>query len=168
MKKLLFILGLVISLGASAQTNPFPTTDSLEKFINRWIRNSPVEAFQNLRMNTALIGMLRFIQNGGIGGNKLDSVTIKTATDPDPDTLYQWRGATRSLVGYLQKTGSGGGPNLSVGGGFRWVVWGTQNIKSATAGYGVLIDTAVANTVNFKADTTGVNGLVTRTELQDT
>lgn len=51
---------LVGSMSAKAQ---FPTTDSLKAFINRWIRNSAVEAFQNLRLNTALIGTANFIDS---------------------------------------------------------------------------------------------------------
>lgn len=76
MRKILFILGIVMcSLSVSAQTtNPFPTTDSLRKFINKWIRNSAVDAFTNLRLNTALIGMSRFIDSadGGAAAGKLN------------------------------------------------------------------------------------------------
>jgi len=72
MRKIIFIFGLVMcSMAVSAQTtNPFPTTDSLRKFINKWIRNSAVDAFTNLRLNTALIGVTRFIDEaeGGGGG----------------------------------------------------------------------------------------------------
>lgn len=38
---------------------------------------------------------------------KLDSVTISTATDPDPDSLFEWRGSTRSFVGLIPKGGGG-------------------------------------------------------------
>lgn len=65
MKKILFIIALV-GLGFASQaqtTNPFPTTDSLRKFINKWIKNSAVDAFTNLRLNTSLIGMTRFIDS---------------------------------------------------------------------------------------------------------
>lgn len=61
MKKIFVFVGLILSsIAASAQ---FPTTDSLVKYVNRWIRNSAVEAFQNLRLNTAMIGMTKFIDS---------------------------------------------------------------------------------------------------------
>lgn len=61
MKKLLFLIMLM--MGTATVKAQFPTTDSLERFINRYIRNSAVEAFQNLRLNTALIGMTKFIDS---------------------------------------------------------------------------------------------------------
>jgi hypothetical protein len=134
MKRILILLIMVVSgVAAKAQVNPFPDTDSLERFINKYIRNSAVEAFQNLRLNTSLIGMLRFIQSSEIGSGvdtmymdgcdlklttrggdtmtvsfcgKLDSVTIETASSPDPDTLYQWSGGIGTLVGYIPKAES--------------------------------------------------------------
>lgn len=65
MRKLAIILTIIsLSFTASSQTlNPFPTTDSLRKFINKWIRNSPIDAFTNLRLNTSLIGMSRFLDS---------------------------------------------------------------------------------------------------------
>lgn len=71
MKKIIFILALLmVGASASSQTlNPFPTTDSLRRFINKWIRNSAVDAFTNLRLNTSLLGMTRFIDSAsGTGG----------------------------------------------------------------------------------------------------
>lgn len=149
MKKFLIIIFLAAGVSiCKAQTNPFPSTDSLERFINRYVRNSAVEAFQNLRLNTVLIGMLRYIQNSEIGSGvdtmylsgctltlttgggdtldislcgKLDSVTIETATSPNPDTLFEWRGSTRTQVGFIPKvTASNGltktGNNITLGG----------------------------------------------------
>lgn len=58
MKKIFVLLGLFISLGADAQT--FPTSDSLRAFIDKHIRNSAIQAFTNLRLNTALKGASRF------------------------------------------------------------------------------------------------------------
>src|SRR5688572_4119720 len=61
MKKIILALAiLVTSMSAKAQ---FPTTDSLRSFINRYIRNSAIEAFQNLRLNTALIGMTNYLDS---------------------------------------------------------------------------------------------------------
>lgn len=108
MKRLLFLLCLIgVGFFAKAQqTNPFPSTDSLERFINRWIRNSAVEAFQNLRLNTAMIGMLRFVQNSGIGSGldtayALNDSTIRLITF-EPDTFdITIRGATGGSSGNL-------------------------------------------------------------------
>lgn len=64
MKKVFLIL-LIAAAAVKAQaqsSNPFPSTDSLIKYINKWIRNSPVDAFTNLRLNTSLIGITRFLQ----------------------------------------------------------------------------------------------------------
>jgi hypothetical protein len=91
MKKVFLFILILAAVGAKAQTNPFPTIDSLQRFINRYIRNSPVEAFQNLRLNTSLIGMLRFIEAGGIGSGidtayALNDSTLRIVTQ-EPDTL---------------------------------------------------------------------------------
>lgn len=62
MKKI--IIALVLFCAAfgevKAQQNPFPSVDSLVKFINKYIRNSAVDAFTNLRLNTAMQGVARF------------------------------------------------------------------------------------------------------------
>lgn len=78
MKRIIFIIALIgLSFAASAQTtNPFPTTDSLRKFINKWIRNSAVDAFTNLRLNTALLGMSRFIDSADSGLNPSDTAAM--------------------------------------------------------------------------------------------
>lgn len=56
MKKLIIALVLIGAfITAEAQPCPnFPNTDSLRRYINRYIRNSAVEAFTNLRLNTVL------------------------------------------------------------------------------------------------------------------
>lgn len=82
MKKIFAILVLLIA--ANSVRAQFPTTDSLERFINRYIRNSAVEAFQNLRLNTALIGMKKFIDSA-YGGqiksfDKANDTTIRIIT----------------------------------------------------------------------------------------
>lgn len=75
MRRIAIILGIMlIGLGSQAQIlNPFPTTDSLRKFVNKWIRNSAVDAFTNLRLNTALIGMSRFIDSAVQAGSGVDT-----------------------------------------------------------------------------------------------
>lgn len=75
MRKIILILGILLAAQAvqSQTLNPFPTTDSLRKFINKWIRNSAVDAFTNLRLNTALIGMSRFVDSAD-GGRSVDTI----------------------------------------------------------------------------------------------
>lgn len=95
MRKIIFILALMAFAGtASSQTlNPFPTNDSLRKFINKWIRNSPIDAFTNLRLNTALIGMTRFIDSADAAGSAvtgfvaINDSTIRLTTN-NLDTFY--------------------------------------------------------------------------------
>lgn len=61
---------------AQSQTlNPFPNTDSLRRFINKWVRNSPIDAFTNLRLNSALIGMSRFLDSADAAGSAVTGVT---------------------------------------------------------------------------------------------
>lgn len=81
MKKIVLIL-IVACLGMSAKAQ-FPTMDSLRNFTNRYIRNSAVEAFQNLRLNTVLNGLSRFIDSaraggGGAAADKLTTISSNT------------------------------------------------------------------------------------------
>jgi hypothetical protein len=61
--RILFFATLFISLQSRAQ---FPSTDSLHKYNNHWIRNSAVEAFSQLRLNTLLHGMIDWIDSAGL------------------------------------------------------------------------------------------------------
>jgi len=64
--------------------------------------------------------------------------------------------------------GGGGNDNANVGAGYRLLKPGDQAIKTLFPGYGILIDSSSnTNALTFKADTTGSNGLVTRSELRD-
>jgi len=49
--------------------------------------------------------------------------------------------------------GGSGNTNSNVGGGYRWAIPGTNNVKTATVGIGLSADSIVTNTLNFKADT---------------
>jgi hypothetical protein len=77
MKKIIIaILVLICSVSVKAQ---FSNTDTLRAFINRWIRNSAVESFQNLRLNTALIGMTNFLDSA-YGGQTLNFTAVNDTT----------------------------------------------------------------------------------------
>lgn len=45
----------------------------------------------------------------GSPGSKVDSIHIYTASDPDPDSLYQYINGDSTLVGYIPKGGGGSG-----------------------------------------------------------
>ena len=81
MKKYIAAILLVIaSITANAQ---FPTLDSLRNYNNRFIRNSAINAFQNLRLNTFNNGVLNYLDtalNGGGGSGIASVVTDVTLT----------------------------------------------------------------------------------------
>jgi hypothetical protein len=91
MKKIIVLMLLIVgSMSVKAQ---FPTTDSLRAFINRYIRNSAVEAFQNLRLNTALIGMTKYLDSA-YGGQ----VVSFTAANDSTARLITLGGDTLDVV----------------------------------------------------------------------
>ena len=64
--------------------------------------------------------------------------------------------ATNQIV--RDSTSSGGGStNTGVGSGFQVAINGTNNIKSLTAGYGLIADSATSNQVNYKVDSATIN-----------
>lgn len=91
MKKIIIIATLMI--GCMSVKAQFPTTDSLRAFINRYIRNSAVEAFQNLRLNTALIGMTNYVDSA-YGGQ----VVSFTAPNDSTARLILLSGDTLSII----------------------------------------------------------------------
>jgi hypothetical protein len=102
MKKICFGLFLFVSAGATAQIAYFPTVDSLRKFQNKHIRNSAIDAFTNLRLNTTLNGIAQFLDSarlvwsgGGGGGANNYPTSLSLATD---GTLTLGRNALGSLT----------------------------------------------------------------------
>lgn len=91
MKKIIVFTLMVI--GCMSVKAQFPTTDSLRSFINRYIRNSAVEAFQNLRLNTALIGISNYIDSA-YGGQ----VVSFTAANDSTARLVTLLGDTMDVV----------------------------------------------------------------------
>lgn len=150
MKKLLLILALCACAGkASAQ---FPTQDSLIKFINKWIRNSAVDAFTNLRLNTALIGMVNQADSAGIKKVEVSGTTLRIIT-VGKDTF--------SVT--LPGGGGSGNTNSNIGSGFRLAVPNTNNIKTVFTGLNLLLDSSSnTNALTFKMDTAGVSSYYLR------
>jgi hypothetical protein len=85
MKKILVIGAMFIGLSAQSQ-QIFPDVDSLQKYINRHIRNSAISAFTNLRLNTALIGTSQFLGTGS-GGNNTNIGSGFRLLNPGTQTL---------------------------------------------------------------------------------
>ena len=123
MKKIFIVLLIVLgTIAVRAQSNPFPNTDSLERFINRYIRNSAVEAFQNLRLNTVLLGMLRFVDTAGNSHvvnftRTVDTLRIITSTDtfnltiPGISAIPDTTGFSQKLDSVLITTASSPDPD---------------------------------------------------------
>lgn len=97
MKKIIVLLSFLLAgyIG-QAQTLGFPSLDSLSRYNNRYINNSPVEAFANLRLNTLLHGVIWWIDTAINRISDTSGVTIpknhngkgKPGTIRYNDTLY--------------------------------------------------------------------------------
>lgn len=125
MLRVVKILILVLLAGASAKAQTFPNSDSIRSYIDKNIRNSAINAFQNLRLNTALKALVDrtdSVEAKVVGGVRVvDSIWI-----PNDTTLrYSIKGVTYSKT-------------LPAGNG-----------EIASASYGLLKTGTV-----FKADTT--------------
>lgn len=84
MRKIIVIALVLIASMARAQT--FPSRDSLIRFIDKNIRTSIVESYKNMRMNTALHGILNEIDSATVGASGFDSTYIYQYVD-DQDAL---------------------------------------------------------------------------------
>jgi hypothetical protein len=93
MKKIcITLLALVISASTFSQFN---NTDTLRRFVNRWITNSAINAFTDYRLNTALNGMINFIDSAraGLGGSAVDTIWRLT----DSTIRYRKNGQLRTF-----------------------------------------------------------------------
>lgn len=157
-KLIVFILFIAGGMSVKAQ---FPTTDSLRSFINRYIRNSAVEAFQNLRLNTALIGISNYLDS--TYGGQVKSFTaandstarLITIANDTMDVVIRAAGPTVTLT--------------NIGTGYSFVATPGGSIKRLNPGYGFLADsTTAANSITIRADTSSTNHLITQNDLNDT
>lgn len=96
----------------------------------------------------------------------IDSLSIVKINKADsaagyvtPSRLKDTAAVLRALI-----AASGGSPNTSVGSGIKIAINGTNNIKSVTAGYGAIWDSATTNQVNIKIDT--ANKIASRLQAQ--
>lgn len=105
MKKILSILFFCFFAASSyAQSNLFPTLDSLQNYIYRYVRNSTVESFTNLRLQNSLIGLSQLIDSLS-GNGAVDSIWLTGGT---PDTLRYRKTGTTYTVGTISGGGGGG------------------------------------------------------------
>ena len=102
MKKIVFFLFLLFSLTSQAQ-NKFPSVDSLQNYTYRYVKNSSVESFTNLRLQNILIGLSQMVDTLRNAGY-VDSIWIGA-----DDTLKYRIGNTTFKVGKI----SGGGSSYS-------------------------------------------------------
>jgi hypothetical protein len=114
------------------------------------------------------IGNTITVTQGGTGLTTLTSYAIMAGGTTSTGNLQQVSGVgttgqvltsngASALPTWQAASGGGGSVNTSVGAGYRWVVWGTNNVKSFTVGLGELLDSATSNQLNLKVDTTYVN-----------
>lgn len=149
MKKILFFLLLIVgSMSVKAQ---FPTTDSLRAFINRFIRNSAVESFQNLRLNTALIGMTNYLDSA-YGGQ----VVSFTAPNDSTARIITLLGDTLSVTirGVGGVTNGDKGDIVVSGGGGTWTI--DNNVVTFSKFQQVSGLSIVGNSTNSTANTSTI------------
>jgi hypothetical protein len=90
----MIVAASLFTLSCSAQFN---TTDSLHRYNNRYIRNSAVEAFSNLRLNTLLHGIISWIDSARAGtGGSLGIDTVFALNDSV--VRYKKNGVNRDLI----------------------------------------------------------------------
>lgn len=143
MKKL-FLLAVVALYALASSAQPFPTTRKLHEYNNQWIGNDAYRAFQNLRMNTLIHGIIDHIDSakagGGSGGGGIDSIYVLN------DSTFRYRkGAStfnvpfKGIYDTRRKTDSLYKPNDST---LRVIINGSPydifigtSIEGATRGY---------------------------------
>lgn len=169
--KILIIL-LILSVSLNAQR--FTNTDSLKRYVDRYINNSAVNAFQNLRLNTALkaiIDEIDSVQASVQGGVRVLDTLYKLN---DTSLVFRIKGVSYRIpiCGCSSSTGS---PSLSIltnptsqsvtegasasftasatGGTTPYThQWqkGTTNITGATSGTYTISSTVLADAGNYR------------------
>jgi hypothetical protein len=91
MKKILLFIGILFCFSSYGQ-NRFPSIDSAKNYSLRYIRNSTVESFTNLRMQNVVYGTLQLLDSLA-GAGVIDTI-FKSG-----DTLKYKIGSTTFTVG---------------------------------------------------------------------
>lgn len=152
MYRIITILLALALVGQTASAQTFPSTDSVRRYIDKYIRNSAVDAFTNLRLNTALKGML----------NRVDSVQSQVLGSPRVvDSIWKPNDSTfrfkiRGSIYQLTDRGSGGsgGGSVTVD---QVLTDGSTNAISNNAVFDALAGkAALSHTHNAATDLTGI------------
>jgi hypothetical protein len=156
MKKILIIAAVLIgSVSAKGQVpcggGLFPTIDSLRAFINIHIRNSAINSFTNLRLNSAAVGVTQWLDC--IRNKGMDSIHVVDAAGSDPDTIKVYRAGAFSFYKLIPAGGSGSNNATSGEGGFRLLNLGTQTLRELTPGVAAIMDTTLSGRVRIGVDT---------------
>jgi hypothetical protein len=120
MKKIVLSILLLLSFAYSEGQNRFPTTDSLQNYVLRYVKNSSVESFTNLRLQNILIGLSQMVDTLRNAGY-VDSIWIGA-----DDTLKYRIGNTTFKVG---KISGGGSTDSSI---FATRYWTTTQYRPIT------------------------------------
>lgn len=84
MRKLFALAAVVLCSYVSYGQGGYPSTDSLHRYVNKYIKYEVLPAFQQLRLNTALHGIINWI----------DSARLGTGGSVGMDTLYKINDST--------------------------------------------------------------------------
>jgi hypothetical protein len=101
MKKILLFIAILFSISSYGQ-NRFPSIDSAKNYTLRYVKNSAVESFTNLRMQNVVYGTLQLLDS--LAGAGVVDTIFKSG-----DTLKYKIGSTTFTVGTF---GGGSTPNL--------------------------------------------------------
>jgi len=97
MKKFLLLIVLLTAFASSqAQTNRFPSVDSLKTYILKYIRNSTLEAFTNYRMQNVVYGTAELLDSltASLTNGAVDSIWITSSVSKD-SIKYRKSGVVR-------------------------------------------------------------------------
>jgi hypothetical protein len=90
-KKIFLVIALAFIATFSQAQSGFPTTDSLRIYNDKYVKNSPLTAFEQLRMNTLLRGIINWIDSARLGTT--GSVGVDTIFTLNDSTIrYQKNG----------------------------------------------------------------------------
>jgi hypothetical protein len=124
MKKILLFIAILFSISSYGQ-NRFPSIDSAKNYTLRYVKNSAVESFTNLRMQNVTYGTLQLLDSLA-GAGVIDTIFISTG-----DTLKYKIGSTTFVVG---KVGGAGGTYTAANGltlsGSEFRLGGTLSVNT--------------------------------------
>lgn len=164
MKKIFLFILLIANVYAYSQTIRFTNQVRQTRIGGIYylqIDSSNTNNYRNLATQNYVQGYV--YEHGGIsysGGQGIDITNGVVSLNSVQGFFAQGSNVVLSGSGTLldpyviSATGTGGSTaNSNVGSSYRWVVAGTQNIKTFANGVGFLLDSATSNTLTGKIDT---------------